>query len=529
MRRFHSYGPVDERKHFTVSRKELIRNCTENLIGDADECSGHYFTIWAPRQTGKTWLMRQVKKEIAERFGTGFIFGTMSVQGIVMDAEEPDEKFLEKTPLLFWETFEKEIPSPINWESFKALFSKKTALFDRPVILFIDEFDSLPSKVIDRLVTLFRDMYLKRESYLLHALALIGVRAVLGVGSDRGSPFNIQRSLHVPNFTEEEVRDLFDQYQEESGQNVDSEVVSRIYKSARGQPGLVGWFGELLTEKYNPGTDKPIDIAVWEDVFEASLRREWNNTILNLVKKAQGKYAGYVSELFSKSDIPFSIRSEWCAYLYLNGIIDETTVINETGKKSYVCRFASPFVQACLYDAFTYDLIGGQLPIPALDPLDRLSDVFGGTGLNLPALLERYKAYLKRLKAKGLNTWKDQPRRADMHLTEYVGHFHLYFWLQNAVGRRCVISPEFPTGNGRVDLHLRCGEKRGIIEVKSFTDLSELEYSQEQAVRYAKKLGYDSVTIAVFVPVDDENILNQISGKTVSDSVTMIVSAIGWV
>jgi len=116
-----------------------------------------------------------------------------------------------------------------------------------------------------------------------------------------------------------------------------------------------------------------------------------------------------------------------------------------------------------------------------------------------------------------------------MHLTEYVGHFHLYFWLQNAVGRRCVISPEFPTGNGRVDLHLRCGEKRGIIEVKSFTDLSELEYSQEQAVRYAKKLGYDSVTIAVFVPVDDENILNQISGKTVSDSVTMIVSAIGWV
>ncbi len=30
-----------------------------------------------------------------------------------------------------------------------------------------------------------------------------------------------------------------------------------------------------------------------------------------------------------------------------------------------------------------------------------------------------------------------------MHLTEAVGHFHLYAWLQNAVGRRCAISPEF--------------------------------------------------------------------------------------
>ena len=35
--------------------------------------------------------------------------------------------------------------------------------------------------------------------YLLHGLALVGVRAVLGIDSDRGSPFNVQRSLHVPN------------------------------------------------------------------------------------------------------------------------------------------------------------------------------------------------------------------------------------------------------------------------------------------------------------------------------------------
>ena len=245
----------------------MISRCTEQLIGIPGE-GGHFFTIWAPRQTGKTWLMRQVKKEIAERFPDGFVVGTMSVQGVVLKDEESDEKFLDKVPLLMRETFKiHNMPIPADWESFRNLFSKDNNLFKSPVILFIDEFDSLPPKVIDRLVTMFRDMYLKREDYLLHGLALIGVRAVLGVESLRGSPFNIQRSLHVPNLTREEVEDMFRQYQEESGQKIGPEVVRSLYDSTRGQPGLVGWFGELLTETFNPGKDKIIDIGIWNYVY----------------------------------------------------------------------------------------------------------------------------------------------------------------------------------------------------------------------------------------------------------------------
>ncbi len=86
--------------------------------------------------------------------------------------------------------------------------------------MFIDEFDSLPPNLIDRLTALFRDMYLKGDSYALHALALIGVRAVLGVESERGSPFNIQRFMHVPNFSQEETQELFRQYREERSKPV---------------------------------------------------------------------------------------------------------------------------------------------------------------------------------------------------------------------------------------------------------------------------------------------------------------------
>ena len=58
MRRFHSYGPVNACNH-------LVNQCLNSLIGsDSDNESGHYFTIWAPRQTGKTWLTRQVVHEV---------------------------------------------------------------------------------------------------------------------------------------------------------------------------------------------------------------------------------------------------------------------------------------------------------------------------------------------------------------------------------------------------------------------------------------------------------------------------------
>jgi len=125
-------------------------------------------------------------------------------------------------------------------------------------------------------------------------------------------------------------------------------------------------------------------------------------------------------------------------------------------------------------------------------------------------LLERYKDYLARLAA------------LDMKLTETVGQFHLFSWLMNAVGRRCVVSPTFPTGNGKVDLHLRCGNQRGIIEVKSFVDSYQIKSDKEQAADYANNLGFDSVTIALFIPVLEEAVLEKLSTIEVVNGVGAI-------
>lgn len=528
MRTFFSYGPVDCEEHFCVPRSEIIERCFMQLIGNPEK-GGHFFTIWSPRQCGKTWLMRQVKQEIEKRYGDRYQIGMMSMQGVVLEDAASENELLSWFPGLIRDALSIHPATPPDWQSWIQFFHKTEGLFEKPLILFIDEFDSLPRRIIDQLVTLFRDMYLKRESYNLHGLALIGVRAVLGVESLRGSPFNIQRSLHVPNFTQEEVEDLFQQYRSESGQTLDPEVVQAVCDVTRGQPGLVCWFGELLTEKYNPGAQKPIDMGVWKQVYGRACFSEWNNTVLNLIKKVRSGYTEQAVELFAHSDIRFSIDADWCSFLYLNGVIDKEEVIDGKGGFVTYCRFASPFIQLRLYHALSADLIGERLPMLALDPLDTLSDVFEKPELDIPALLSRYKAYLKRLKTKGIDPWKGQPRRSDLHYMEYVGHFHLYFWLRQTIEDMCVISPEFPTGNGRVDLHIRCAGKKGIIEVKSFKNQSKLEKAREQAVTYAKKLELPSITLAVFAPVEDDAILSQLSSTATIDGVRLYVVAIGWV
>jgi len=527
MRRFHSYGPVDEDIHFSVPRTDFVQQYLDQFIGNLKK-GGHYFTVWAPRQSGKTWLTQQVRKRIEAEYPDQFTVGMMSMQGTILLPDDPPEAFLNQVDYLMEEAFDIHSTSaPNSWNAFKYLFHKDNTCFKRPVILFIDEFDSLPPAVIDRLVTLFRDIYLKRDRYLLHGLSLIGVRAVLGVDSQRGSPFNIQRSLHVPNFTLDEVTDLFDQYQQESGQVVEPEVSQSIYESTNGQPGLVGWFGELLTEKYNPGQNAPIDASIWNTVLRKALFVEWNNTVLNLVKKVISGYVPHIQKLFSSSDVPFSLDAGWCGYLYLNGVIMPETSVDKDSNQVEVCRFSCPFIQKRLYNALTDDLIG-DLPMLAVDPMDDMADVFEGETLNLPSLLDRYKAYLVRIKAKGLNPFKDQPRRADLHYTEAVGHFHLYAWMKQAVEDVCVISPEFPTGNGKVDLHLKCRDKFGIIEIKSFRSHARTQTGILQAASYARSLNLTSVTIALFVPLDDVSVLASLSKEIQCDGVVVTVVAIGW-
>ena len=541
-RKFCYFGPVEPVFHYAVDRSVLIENCYRQLIGQTQGSTegvmiekGHYYTVWAPRQSGKTWVMRQVQQRIEKEHADRFIVGEFSMQALSLKDTDPEDKFLESAPYLFRDAFGIKINVPRNWSEWRDLFHKDVGVFDRKAILILDEFDCLPVPVRNHLVALFRDMYLHADNYMLHGLALIGVRSVLGIGG-AGSPFNVQKSQKIPNLTREEVDELFRQYCEENNRPVQPAVLDRLYENTRGQPGLVNWFGYLLTEKYELEPGRALDRRHWNYVYSLALSEEPNNTIINLLGKARGEHLPWVLKLFSKSDIPFSLDAEWCNYLHLNGVIDSVRVDadareqpEEEGAVESYCRFSNPFVQRRLFNALVRDYQNMDATILLLDPLDDLADVFeSDRAPNLPALLARYSKYLTRLKERGQEPWKGKPvRETDMHPTEAVGHFHLFGWLTQVL-EDCTVSPEFPTGNGKVDIHVRCGGREAIIEIKVFQNMKKTAKAREQAAGYARQLKLERVTLALFVPVIDEVVLQKLSGTTVIDGVTAHTVAISF-
>ena len=70
-------------------------------------------------------------------------------------------------------------------------------------------------------------------------------------------------------------------------------------------------------------------MSVWKLTWRKARTVEWNN----LMKKARSAYLPYVTELFTRADLPFKLHTEWCNYLYLNGVIDHVAGVNKKGRK----------------------------------------------------------------------------------------------------------------------------------------------------------------------------------------------------
>ena len=504
MRKFSSYGPVDTDLHYYVQRTALVDHLYQQVCGDDPNKGGHYITVWAPRQTGKTWLLLQVVQRL--RATGAFEVAILTLQSA--KSESTDEGVLHRFVQELQEWFGRPFAPVSSWGELASLFTER--YFSKPLILIIDEFDALAEPFINQFANEFRAIYTRRlnqadrtsgeKSNLLHGLALIGVRSVLGVENTSGSPFNVQRSVHVPNLTHAEVTAMFQWYATESGQQVEQPVIDRLYAETRGQPGLVGWFGELLTTTYNRH-DSAITIQDFEVTLSASLNLLPNNNILNIISKARQE--PYVQTLFklyeTDQKLRFSYDDPHLNFLYLNGVIDQTT----DDQINYYVRFASPFVQKRLFNYFSRQFFGhlGTL----YDPFADLADTITPTALAIPQLLRRYESYLQQHRTRLL---KNVPRReSNNRIMEAIFYFNLYTWLgQFFADFNGRVTPEFPTGNGKIDLLITYAGQLYGVEVKSFVNRTKYQEALGQAARYAQQLQQAAIWLAFFVEiVSDEN------------------------
>ncbi len=505
MRRFSSYGPVNNKLHYYAPREELINRAYAQLLGENPSEGGHYITVWASRQTGKTWVMQQVMFRLKK--DSRFDVLKINLESL-KDKKKPAE-IIKTIARKIGEGLGKTFKAIDNQDKFQEIFRK--GIIDKPLVLILDEFDALVEEGINTIAGAFRNIYISRldeiekttaeKTYLLHGVALIGVRSVLGIENVKGSPFNVQRSVKIPNLTYDEVVEMFAWYQKESGQEISVDVLDRIYYECNGQPGLTCWLGELLTEQYNRDRTKPIAVREWEYTYMYASKGLPNNNILNIIEKADTEpYKDKVLELFRTDEkIEFRFDDKELNFLYMNGITD---IEESRDEMTLYTRFSCPFVQKRLFNYFSNEIFDrlGRL----VAPFENLDDAITEERLNIPNIIKRYRTYLRENRE-----WlfKEAPRRNDLKLFEAVYHFNLYRYLYDLLKIwKSVVFAEFPTGNGKVDILIKHAGKLYALELKSFVNEWAYKKALKQTAGYGRQLGLSEISLLFFIEtIDEEN------------------------
>jgi len=173
MRRFSSYGPVNHKLHFYVPRKELIESTCTLLLGEKPDEGGHYITVWAPRQCGKSWVMREVLFRLKENSG----YDVLKINLEHLKDKSDTADIIQAVAKAVGEGLNKDFSGIRSLEEFQGIFHRDC--LDKPLILILDEFDALAKEAVNGIVSAFRNIYINRldqmdkntgaKSYLLHA------------------------------------------------------------------------------------------------------------------------------------------------------------------------------------------------------------------------------------------------------------------------------------------------------------------------------------------------------------------------
>ena len=285
MREFNTEGPVVAPWHYCIPPLERV---------DLDEILGlirsrRYFVLHAPRQTGKTSTLLALRDLFDGSAQDGFrcIYANVEVaqtarenvrdamQAILGElanrALEGGDRFLDGCWPDLLESF-----GPHN--ALATALSRWSMADPRPLVLLIDEIDTLIGDTLIAVLRQLRAGYDRRPRSFPQSVALCGVRDVrdyrIRSSAENaviagGSAFNIRaESLRLGDFTEAQVRALLAQHTTESGQAFTAQAVEATWTGTRGQPWLVNALCRRACFGNKAGRDRSRAIGVG-DILDA--------------------------------------------------------------------------------------------------------------------------------------------------------------------------------------------------------------------------------------------------------------------
>ncbi|MDB9540118.1 ATP-binding protein, partial [Anabaenopsis arnoldii] len=266
---FNTAGPCKPDIHYTLPTSERLPQL-KRLIEQQN-----YFVIHAPRQTGKTTAMLTLAQELTASGKYTAVMVSAEVGSPFPDQPEIAEQAILgawQDAIDFWLPTELQPPFLTNGNPPQRIgsFLKSWAEASvRPLVVFIDEIDSLQNQTLITVLRQLRDGFPRRPQGFPQCVALIGMRdvrdyKVASGGSDRlntSSPFNIKvESLTLSNFTLEDVKSLYEQHTQATGQIFTPQAINHAYYLTQGQPWLVNAIARQVTEYLAEDVNIPITV-----------------------------------------------------------------------------------------------------------------------------------------------------------------------------------------------------------------------------------------------------------------------------
>ncbi len=442
MRVFNLAGPIVPADHYHLP--PLRRSGFEEVLELVE--AKNYFIVYAPRQTGKTTSLRALRDALNDRGYRALHTTLQGVQTPESDVESVMRSILTCLEADALDTLDDDFFARQGQDLMSArdpgvalrMALRGWAASDpKPLVLLLDEVDSLSGPPLMSLLDQLRAGYEARPARFPHSVAVCGLRNVRDYFTPRASPFNIvARSLRLGDFSEAEVRDLLGQHTEETGQRFTDEAVAEVWRSTAGQPWLVNALAYGACFDDPEGRDRSRDIT--RKGIEAARQRlilEGSAHFGQIAQRLDEERVRKVLDpILAGAEGRRDFTDDDARYVNDLGIVTATSPV----------RIANP-----IYGEVIPRLLARRVEVTM--PHDDTRFLRGDGGLDVPALLRAFQQFFRE----NAEWWS-----RGSGFREYGAQVLLQAFLQRVVNAGGHITREHGLGRGRTDL-LISWRKRG--------------------------------------------------------------------
>ncbi len=511
---FNTAGPCKGDIHYMLPPTIRLPNLERLIVQQ------NYFVIHAPRQTGKTTAMLALAKQLTESGRYTAVMVSAEVGSPFSDRPETAELAIldawRSRAMLY---LPPDLQPPDNWDEaqpgrrIQAALQAWAQAQKRPVVLFIDEIDSLQNEALISVLRQLRDGYSVRPQNFPISVGLIGLRdvrdyKVASGGSDRlntANPFNIKvRSLTLRNFNVAEVGQLYQQHTEDTGQVFTLEAIRTAFDLTQGQPWLVNALAKEIVEEMVIDTtvaitpehihsSKEILIDRLDTHLDSLAERLREPRVKAIIEPI---LAGLELGDIPNDDIQFVIDLGLCKMDPLGGL-----------------EIANPIYREVLPRVLT---VTPMASLPQIAPTWLTID----GALDTDALLQAFLVFWRQ---------HGEPLLGSAAYHEIAPHLVLMAFLHRVVNGGGTLEREYAIGRDRMDLCLRYRNITLGIELKAWRDKrgDPIESGIEQLDSYLARLGVNFGWLVIFdlrskaLPIE-ERLNTQITTTKNGRSVTIV-------